>query len=97
MAQDEGQRQELLQRPDVVILGCGISGLVVARILSRQGLQVMLIDQYPEAGGNHISKTMEGMSFDIGAIHFNSEDIVFDHFPELKARCVEAQIGRAHV
>lgn len=92
MAQDEGQRQELLQRPDVVILGCGISGLVVARILSRQGLQVMLIDQYPEAGGNHISKTMEGMSFDIGAIHFNSEDIVFDHFPELKARCVEARI-----
>jgi phytoene dehydrogenase-like protein len=47
-------------RFDAIVLGAGISGLVSAYLLADRGKRVLLLDDYAELGGNHISR-------DIGA------------------------------
>ena len=66
---------------DAVILGAGVSGLSTAYFLVKSGLSVCILDAYPEPGGNHISKTFNGFSFDIGSIFFWSDNPQFKMFP----------------
>ena len=73
---------------DVIILGAGITGMVSALQAAQSGHKVCLIDDYPDAGGNHISTEIDGASFDIGAIFFWSDNFIFDLFPDLKGHCV---------
>lgn len=43
------------ERFDAVVLGAGISGLVSASVLLRQGYaRVLIVDEYDHIGGNHI-------------------------------------------
>jgi protoporphyrinogen oxidase len=77
---------------DVAILGCGVSGLVAASIAAREGLRTILLDDYPDPGGNHLSRIVDGREFDIGAIYFHAGDSQFRHFPALEQSCRACQI-----
>jgi salicylate hydroxylase len=39
-----------MSKPDVIIVGGGIGGLAAAYALSREGLQVRLLERAPEFG-----------------------------------------------
>lgn len=73
---------------EVIILGAGISGLTAAYLLNRQGKDVHVIDHYEHCGGNHLSKQIDGYTFDIGAIFFWSDNPQFEMFGGLRQTCV---------
>lgn len=67
-----------------VVLGAGISGLVAASILVKQGHRnVIVIDEYAQVGGNHIDRTIGPYTFDIGSLIFQDDSPLVNHFPEL--------------
>jgi len=72
----------------VAVLGAGISGMATARLLARDGWAVTLLDEYPEPGGNHISRDFGEFTFDIGAIIFTRSDEVAKLFPEAAEKLV---------
>ena len=62
------------ERCDAVVLGAGISGLVSASVLLEQGCErVIIVDEYPHIGGNHIDWSSDGYTFDIGSIIFQDD------------------------
>jgi len=85
------------ERSDVIILGCGVSGLAAAYELSQQGLQVTVLENYSHAGGNHLSRQIDGMSFDIGAIFFWSTSQMFDMFPSATATWLPVEVTTGRV
>lgn len=69
---------------DVVILGAGISGLVGASELLRQGCtSVVVVDEYDRVGGNHIDVRLGDYTFDIGSLIFQDDSPLLGHFPQL--------------
>jgi len=78
---------------DYIILGCGISALTAAKNLCEGGKSILVIEHYPEPGGNHRSRVIDGMEFDIGSIYFNSSDEQFRQFPELLPKCRAMNVG----
>lgn len=72
------------ERFDAIVLGAGISGLVSASILLREGkCRVLIVDEYDHIGGNHIDWSCGGYTFDIGSLIFQDDSPLLDHFPEL--------------
>ncbi|ACM30432.1 NAD(P)-binding protein [Agrobacterium rhizogenes] len=72
------------ERFDAVVLGAGISGLVSASVLLRQGYaRVLIVDEYDHIGGNHIDWSSGGYTFDIGSLIFQDDSPLLEHFPEL--------------
>ncbi|WFG44918.1 FAD-dependent oxidoreductase [Pseudonocardia alni] len=75
---------------DAVVLGAGISGLVSASILHRQGARhVVVLDEYPHVGGNHIDHHAGGYTFDVGSLVFQDDSPLVAHFPEVLPRYTE--------
>ena len=71
-------------RFDAVVLGAGISGLVAASILQREGARsVLVIDEYTWIGGNHIDCGVGDYTFDVGSYIFQDDSPLLAHFPEL--------------
>ena len=71
-------------RFDAVVLGAGISGLVAASILQREGARsVLVIDEYTWIGGNHIDCVVGDYTFDVGSYIFQDDSPLLAHFPEL--------------
>lgn len=69
---------------DAIVLGAGISGLVSASILLAQGCsRVLVVDEYPSVGGNHINRTIGKFTFDIGSFIFQDDSPLLAHFPEI--------------
>jgi len=62
------------------ILGGGLSGLTLARLLQEQGEQVVVLEAEPEYGGLCKSKTDQGFTFDTGGSH-----IIFSRDEEVLA------------
>jgi oxygen-dependent protoporphyrinogen oxidase len=64
--------------PDVAVVGAGIAGLGAAYTLTRQGLDVVVLEQAQEAGGRMRSRqAWDGLWFDLGAEHLTSKDVAF--------------------
>lgn len=69
---------------DAVVLGAGISGLVSASVLHDQGYRkILVIDEFEKFGGNHIDRSINGYTFDIGSFIFQDDSPLLKHFPEL--------------
>lgn len=74
---------------DAIILGAGISGLVSASILLEQGSsRVLVVDEYPHVGGNHIDRSCGDYTFDVGSFIFQDDSPLLRHLPELLPRYV---------
>ena len=74
----------LTERYAVIVLGAGITGLVSASVLLDQGCKrVIVVDEYPHIGGNHIDWSVNGYTFDIGSLIFQDDSPLLKHFPEL--------------
>jgi protoporphyrinogen oxidase len=70
---------------DVLVLGAGISGLVSASILLRQGAKnIVIVDEYAHVGGNHIDCRIGEYTFDIGSFIFQDDSPLLEHFPEIR-------------
>jgi hypothetical protein len=72
------------ERCDVIVLGAGVSGLVSASVLAQQGCRrILVIDEYPHIGGNHIDWSSGDYTFDVGSLIFQDDSPLLQHFPEL--------------
>lgn len=71
------------ERYDVVVVGAGISGLICANFLAREGKQVLLLEQNHQPGGNMSGFRRKGFYFDGGDQSFESLGIVFPILREL--------------
>jgi protoporphyrinogen oxidase len=85
------------QHHDVIILGAGVTGLTAAHALLPSALRVAVIEDYPGAGGNHLSKDMGGCSFDVGAIFFWSDSPLLGLFPGIEAHWTPVNYSIARV
>lgn len=76
-------------RADAIVLGAGVSGLVSAAVLLDQGCRrVVLVDEYPSVGGNHLDWSSGGYTFDVGSLIFQDDSPLLRHFPEMLERYV---------
>jgi hypothetical protein len=74
----------LAERYDVIVLGAGVSGLVSASVLLKQGCKaVVVVDEYENVGGNHIDRAVGDYTFDIGSFIFQDDSPLLAHLPEL--------------
>jgi protoporphyrinogen oxidase len=74
---------------DAVVLGAGVSGLVSASILLDQGAhRVLVVDEYPQVGGNHLDRSIGDYTFDVGSLIFQDDSPLLRHFPEILPRYV---------
>jgi hypothetical protein len=72
-----------------IVLGAGMSGLVSASILLGQvDGRVVVVDEYPRVGGNHLDHTRDGYTFDVGSFIFQDDSPLLRHFPEILPRYV---------
>ena len=78
---------------DVVIVGAGVSGMVSSMIMAQKiDKKILLIDEYNEIGGNHISENIGEYTFDIGSFFFQDDSPLLEYFPSLLPKYKE--IGR---
>src|SRR5258705_3276298 len=69
---------------EVMVLGAGISGLVSASVLLKQGYQnIIVVDEYDHIGGNHIDCSIGEYTFDIGSFIFQDDSPLLAHLPEI--------------
>uniref|UniRef100_A0AAF5PRQ2 All-trans-retinol 13,14-reductase n=1 Tax=Wuchereria bancrofti TaxID=6293 RepID=A0AAF5PRQ2_WUCBA len=61
---------------DVIIIGSGLSGLTVAKILAAAGRKVLVLEQHDRAGGSCHTFKLDKYEFDVG-LHY-----VQDMYPE---------------
>ncbi len=85
----DGVRDSCTNTWGTIVLGAGTSGLTAGSILTARGRAagpVLLLDEYPEIGGNHTSVAINGYSFDIGSFFFSENSPFLAHFPDLLPR-----------
>ena len=59
---------------DVLVVGAGVAGLTVARQLTEQGAQVLVLDKSHRPGGRLATKNVGGLSLDSGCTHIRAAD-----------------------
>jgi len=74
-------------RTDVVVVGGGLAGLACARLLTRQGLGVTLLEASDDVGGRVRTDAVDGFLLDRGY------QVVLTQFPELHHQLDLAALG----
>jgi protoporphyrinogen oxidase len=66
-----------MKEKEIIIIGCGMSGLGAAHQLRENGLESKIFDKQPYFGGQTASFTKDGWTFDIGPhISFSKDDTI---------------------
>jgi protoporphyrinogen oxidase len=68
------------KKPDIVILGGGLSGLAAGHVLSDAGCAVTVCEREPVVGGLSRTIVRNGFRFDLGGHRFFTTDAVVDEF-----------------
>ena len=68
------ERAEPAEPLDVIVVGAGIAGLVVARELVLQGHRVCVLEASLRAGGQVRAMVLDGITVDVGAAQFSLDD-----------------------
>ena len=55
----------------VAVVGAGISGLVAAHVLAKEGVDVVIYEKEDYLGGHAKTVTMDGIDLDLGFMVFN--------------------------
>ncbi|MGW5520883.1 flavin monoamine oxidase family protein [Gordonia sp. NPDC003950] len=84
-----------MSRPDAVVVGAGIAGLTVARLLSRHGRSVVVLEARDRIGGRVHTDRSDGTVTDLGAswIHGIDDAPLFDAVRGFGMRSVEFTVG----
>lgn len=61
---------------DVLIIGAGVSGLVAAKTLQDQGLNVLIVEAQGHIGGRATSEPWHGINIDLGAEFVHGEHTI---------------------
>ena len=59
---------------DVIVVGAGVTGLTIARLLTEAGQQVLVLDKSHRPGGRLATKNVGGIALDSGATSVASSD-----------------------
>lgn len=79
---DPGETGILEIRPEVAVIGAGISGLIAARILAEHGYPVTIFDKGRNPGGRTSTRQEGEYSFDHGCQYFTAHDRRFLRYVE---------------
>jgi predicted NAD/FAD-dependent oxidoreductase len=60
---------------DVVVVGAGVCGMTLARLLDEEGQRVLLLDKGRVPGGRLASKTLEGSLLDTSTNQVTTDDL----------------------
>ncbi len=63
-----------MNKTDVLVIGAGMTGLMAAEALRRQGVSVRVVDKGRGVGGRMATRRLDGAVFDHGAQFFTAED-----------------------
>ena len=74
---EAGQTPRRGARPDAVVVGAGISGLVAATDLAARGHEVLVLEHGHQAGGLMAGMRRRGFHFDVGCQSFENMGILF--------------------
>lgn len=70
-------------RPRAAVIGAGMAGLICARTLQDQGIEVMVFEKSRGPGGRAATRRSDtGLSFDHGAQYFTTRDPLFGRYVE---------------
>lgn len=70
------------QKKSCIVVGAGISGLLAANILQKQGVTVTVVDKSRGVGGRLATRRMGGARLDHGAQYFTVRDRIFGGWVE---------------
>jgi monoamine oxidase len=69
----KSRRRGTERRPDVVVVGAGLAGLVATEELVGRGLDVVVLEARDRVGGRSCSRRIAGQAVDMGAEHVGPE------------------------
>ncbi len=84
-------------RPEVAIVGGGISGLTAARTLADNNIDVKVFDRGRSPGGRASTRVYDGRSFDHGAQYFTARDDRFRRYVQSWVQDGIAARGEGHI
>lgn len=73
----------MAERYDAIIVGAGISGLILGTTLAQRGRKVLMLEHAPQVGGNMMGFTRQGYYFDAGDQSTESVGILFPILKDL--------------
>jgi protoporphyrinogen/coproporphyrinogen III oxidase len=76
---------------DVIVVGAGVAGLVVARELVLQGHRVRVLEASSRAGGQVHAEALDGLTIDVGAAQFSLDDGVVTGYLQRMGRTPRVQ------
>jgi oxygen-dependent protoporphyrinogen oxidase len=85
------ERAELPESLDVIVVGAGIAGLIVARELVVQGRRVRVLEASNHAGGQVRAAELDGITVDVGAAQFSLDDGVVTGYLQRIGRAPRVQ------
>ncbi len=67
---------------EVIIVGCGLSGIVLSRLLKKRGVESIILEKSKGVGGRIATRRIEDLGFDHGAPYLRADQALLDLLAE---------------